>query len=61
VAIYEVGCVLGAFVCAFSGDKLGRKKIIFFAGCTSLIGVIIQASPFQLGQLIAGRVITGAV
>ncbi|KAJ5109804.1 hypothetical protein N7532_002449 [Penicillium argentinense] len=59
VAIYEVGCALGALGCVFLGDKLGRRKTIFLAGCIALVGVIIQASPFALGQLIAGRVITG--
>ncbi|OQE29660.1 hypothetical protein PENSTE_c002G09145 [Penicillium steckii] len=59
VAIYEVGCALGALGCVFLGDKLGRRKTIFLAGCIALIGVIIQSSPFALGQLIAGRVITG--
>lgn len=59
VAIYEVGCALGAFSCSFLGDRLGRRKTIFLAGCIALVGIIIQATPFSLGQLIAGRVITG--
>ncbi|KAJ5771962.1 hypothetical protein N7520_002491 [Penicillium odoratum] len=59
VAIYEVGCALGAFACGFLGDRLGRRRTIFFAGCIALVGIIIQATPFSLGQLIAGRVITG--
>ncbi|KAJ5615641.1 hypothetical protein N7537_000755 [Penicillium hordei] len=59
VAIYEVGCAIGAGSCAFLGDRLGRRKTIFLAGCVALIGIAIQASPFSLGQLIAGRVITG--
>jgi MFS family permease len=59
VAIYEVGCALGALGCVFLGDKLGRRKTIFLAGCVALVGIVIQASPFALGQLIAGRVITG--
>lgn len=59
VAIYEVGCALGAFSCGFLGDRLGRRKTIFLAGCIAIVGVIIQATPFSLGQLIAGRVITG--
>ncbi|KAJ5639960.1 uncharacterized protein N7484_007822 [Penicillium longicatenatum] len=59
VAIYEVGCALGAFSCGFLGDRLGRRKTIFLAGCIALVGIVIQATPFSLGQLIAGRVITG--
>ncbi|KAJ5950042.1 hypothetical protein N7454_001626 [Penicillium verhagenii] len=59
VAIYEVGCALGAFSCGFLGDRLGRRKTIFLAGCIALVGIIIQATPFSLAQLIVGRVITG--
>ncbi|KAJ6044111.1 uncharacterized protein N7446_002307 [Penicillium canescens] len=59
VAIYEVGCALGAGSCAFLGDRLGRRKTIFVAGCIALVGIAIQSTPFSLGQLIAGRVITG--
>lgn len=54
-----MGCALGAGSCAFLGDRLGRRKTIFLAGCIALIGVVIQSTPFALGQLIAGRVITG--
>ncbi|RQM06182.1 hypothetical protein DH86_00003299 [Scytalidium sp. 3C] len=59
IAIYEVGCAIGSLTCGIVGDILGRRKTIFLAGCVSLVGVIIQASTYQLGQLIAGRIITG--
>ncbi|KAH0043233.1 hypothetical protein KCU78_g623, partial [Aureobasidium melanogenum] len=59
VAIYEVGCAIGALSCFIIGDILGRRKTIFGASCFVLIGVTIQASSFSLGQLIAARVITG--
>ncbi|QKX56093.1 uncharacterized protein TRUGW13939_03193 [Talaromyces rugulosus] len=59
VAIYELGCALGALSCMFIGDKLGRRKTIFLAGCVVIVGVIIQTTPFSLAQLIVARVITG--
>jgi MFS family permease len=59
VAIYEVGCALGALSCAFLGDILGRRRTIFTAGCVVLVGIILQATPFSLGQLIVARIITG--
>ncbi|KAM5519537.1 hypothetical protein FOXYSP1_17961 [Fusarium oxysporum f. sp. phaseoli] len=59
VAIYEVGCAIGALSCAFLGDILGRRRTIFIAGCIVIVGVAIQSSSFSLGQLIASRVITG--
>lgn len=59
VAIYEIGCALGALSCMIIGDILGRRRTIFVAGFVIIVGVVIQASPFALGQLIAGRIITG--
>ncbi|KAI4763191.1 general substrate transporter [Aureobasidium sp. EXF-12344] len=59
VAIYEVGCAIGALSCFFIGDILGRRKTIFGASCFVMVGVTIQASSFSLGQLIAARIITG--
>ncbi|KAG0649072.1 Sugar transporter STL1 [Hyphodiscus hymeniophilus] len=58
VALYEVGAALGALSCAFIGDILGRRRTVFYAGCVCIAGIIIQATPFSLGQLIAGRLIT---
>ncbi len=59
VALYEVGAAFGALACAFVGDRLGRRRTVFGAAVVCLIGIIIQSSPFSLGQLIAGRIITG--
>ncbi|KAL6697112.1 general substrate transporter [Trichoderma pleuroticola] len=59
IAIYEVGCTLGALACVYIGDKLGRIRTVFAAGIVTLVGVAIQTSAFSLGQFIAGRVITG--
>ncbi|RFU26332.1 hypothetical protein B7463_g10001, partial [Scytalidium lignicola] len=59
VAIYEVGCTLGAVACVYIGDRLGRIRTIFSAGILALVGVVIQTSSFSLGQFIAGRIITG--
>jgi sugar porter (SP) family MFS transporter len=59
VAIYEVGCALGALSCAYLSDKVGRRKTIFLASIVVLIGIVIQASPFVMAQLIVGRIVTG--
>jgi MFS family permease len=59
IAIYEVGCTIGALACVYLGDKLGRIRTVFLAGLVALVGVAIQTSAFSLGQFIAGRVITG--
>ncbi len=59
VAIFEAGSALGALACIFVGDRLGRPKTMLLAGIVCTIGVIIQASTYSLGQIIAGRTITG--
>ncbi|KAJ5610658.1 hypothetical protein N7510_007377 [Penicillium lagena] len=59
VAIYEIGCAIGALSCAFIGDVLGRRRMLFTAGVVVIVGVILQATPFSLPQLIVARIITG--
>lgn len=68
VAIYDIGCLLGALWCMFLGDKQGRKKSCILGGFCVVVGVIIQVTAFKksgtpngaLGQFLVGRVITGA-
>jgi MFS family permease len=59
VASYNLGCFAGAIACIWLGDFLGRRKTIFLGSAIMVIGAAIQTSAFSLGQLIAGRVITG--
>ncbi|KAJ6127232.1 hypothetical protein N7523_002844 [Penicillium sp. IBT 18751x] len=59
VAIYEIGCAIGALSCAFIGDVLGRRRMLFTAGIFVIVGVVLQATPFSLPQLIVARIITG--
>ncbi|KAB8290207.1 hypothetical protein EYC80_011076 [Monilinia laxa] len=59
VASYNLGCFIGAVITIFIGDMLGRRRMIFLGSSIMIIGAVLQASAFSLGQLIAGRVITG--
>ena len=66
VAIYDIGCLLGALWCIFLGDKLGRQKSCLIGGMFVCLGVIIQVTTFQKGsvngtfaQFLIGRVLTG--
>lgn len=58
-ASYNLGCFVGAIVCIFVGNTLGRRRTIFLGSAIMVVGAIIQCTPFKLGQLIAARVITG--
>ena len=67
VAIYDIGCLLGALWCMCLGDKLGRKKSCILGGLFVVVGVVIQVTAFKksgtpngaLGQFLVGRIITG--
>ena len=67
VAIYDIGCLLGALWCMLLGDKFGRQKSCILGGCFVVVGVIIQVTAFKktgtpngaLGQFLVGRIITG--
>lgn len=59
VAIYEIGCLIGAVATMYVGNKIGRRKTIVL-GCTiMIIGAIIQTCSYSAGQLFAARIITG--
>ncbi|TKA58250.1 hypothetical protein B0A49_11727 [Cryomyces minteri] len=59
VSTYDIGCILGALLTIFIGDRLGRKKTIMLACLFVIIGGALQASSFSLAQMIIARVIAG--
>lgn len=59
VAVYEIGCLVGALFTMWLGDKIGRRKTIFVGCIIMIIGAIIQCASFSTGQLIVARIITG--
>lgn len=56
---YTLGCFFGAAATIWLGNLLGRKRTIFIGSSIMIIGAILQASSFKLGQLIPARLITG--
>ncbi|THH16488.1 hypothetical protein EW146_g4147 [Bondarzewia mesenterica] len=62
-AIYEVGCLAGAFFALLYGNKLGRRRNMYIGGFFVLIGSIIQITPMpghRAGhQFVIGRIVTG--
>lgn len=59
VAVYELGCLLGALGIVGFGDKLGRRRAILVGAGIMLIGATLQTTSFGLAQLIIGRIVTG--
>lgn len=59
IGSYNLGCFTGAVICIWVGDILGRRRTILLGSAIMVVGAAIQCSSFSLGQLVAGRVITG--
>jgi len=59
VSTYDIGCILGAILSFFVGDRYGRKMAIHMACMFVVVGGAIQAASFGLPQMIVGRVIAG--
>lgn len=59
VGVYQLGCALGAILCCFLSDHFGRKPLIHVIGFLNIVGVVLQTSAFNIGHLMAGRIITG--
>ncbi|KAF2212746.1 hypothetical protein CERZMDRAFT_40536 [Cercospora zeae-maydis SCOH1-5] len=59
VAVYLIGCFLGAVVVLFCGESWGRKSTTFWGSLIMIIGTIFQAATFGYGPFAVGRVIGG--
>ena len=59
VAIYDVGCFLGAVAAAWVGEKIGRRKSVLVGTVVMSIGAILQITSYSLGQMFVGRVVAG--
>jgi MFS family permease len=44
---------------SFAGDKFGRSQMVGTGAVCLIIGAIIQASSYELAQLIVGRIVAG--
>jgi sugar porter (SP) family MFS transporter len=59
MAMYTIGAIFGALSTMVLGDRLGRRRMIFFASGIIIIGAALMASSFSLGQLIVARLLVG--
>lgn len=59
VAIYEIGCLIGAIATMYVGDKIGRRKTIVLGCSIMIVGAIIQTTSYSAAQLFVSRIITG--
>ncbi|EIW72337.1 hypothetical protein TREMEDRAFT_21790, partial [Tremella mesenterica DSM 1558] len=59
VAVYEIGCAIGALSVIMGGDRFGRRVTVMVGQVILSIGAIVQFTSYTLAQLIVGRIITG--
>ena len=59
IAALELGALVGALSCLDLGDRLGRRTTVWVGMCFMLVGGCLQCSAWQVGQLLAGRVLSG--
>ncbi|EPQ59772.1 general substrate transporter [Gloeophyllum trabeum ATCC 11539] len=58
-ALFDIGGAVGALAVMFIGAILGRRRTIQVGCVLVVVGAILQATSSTLGQLIAGRLVTG--
>lgn len=59
-AMFELGCIIGAFFVSLFGEPFGRRQVIQAGALLICIGAAIQARSFSPAQLIVGRIVAGA-
>ncbi|VEU21409.1 DEKNAAC102209 [Brettanomyces naardenensis] len=59
IAVYEIGCLIGALFNLRFSDAYGRLKATFLGCLLMIIGAILQCSSFSIAQFVVGRVVTG--
>lgn len=59
IASYNLGCFLGAILCIWVGNYLGRRKTIFTGSIIMVVGATLQACAYSVPHLVVGRIITG--
>ncbi|KAK6222978.1 sugar transporter Stl1 [Colletotrichum tabaci] len=59
VAVYQIGCFLGAVLILFYGETWGRKSSTFWGSAIMIFGTILQASAHEYGLFSAGRIVGG--
>lgn len=59
IATFTMGALIGCLSCSYTADRFGRRLVILAGAILTIIGEVLEASAFQLAQLIVGRTILG--
>lgn len=55
----STGCFGGALSTLYTGDKLGRPRVLILGSCTIALGAVIQAACYNAAMIYVGRVVAG--
>ncbi|KAF2256706.1 sugar transporter STL1 [Trematosphaeria pertusa] len=58
-SIYNIGCFIGAMSTIWTGDILGRPRVILLGSTVIAIGAIIQTASYGVAQMMVGRIVAG--
>lgn len=58
-SVYNLGCFLGALSTIWTGDILGRPRILLLGSTIIAVGGILQAASYSVAQIMVGRIVAG--
>lgn len=58
-ATFDVGCLMGAVLICWMGEKIGRRKTMMSGCIVHAVGGVLQASSYGPVQMIVGRFVAG--
>jgi MFS family permease len=58
-SVYNLGCFFGALSTIYTGDILGRPRVLLLGSTVIAIGAVIQASSYSVAQMMVGRIVAG--
>ncbi|ESZ98108.1 sugar transporter STL1 [Sclerotinia borealis F-4128] len=58
-SVYNLGCFFGALSTIWSGDFLGRPRVILVGSTVIALDALIQARSYGVPQMMVGRVVAG--
>ncbi|KAG2178639.1 hypothetical protein INT44_001792 [Umbelopsis vinacea] len=59
VAVYYAGCLIGALIGGWIGDRIGRIRTVVVGSAIAIIGAALQCSAQNVAWMICARIITG--
>ncbi|KAF7943751.1 uncharacterized protein EAE97_005821 [Botrytis byssoidea] len=58
-SVYNLGCFFGALSTIWTGDLLGRPKVILLGSTIIALGALIQTASYGVAQMMVGRIVAG--